>query len=144
MSKTVWNVSNGDPVIADESPLESNVYHIPAGAVETAPPEFNSETHNCVYNYNTQEWDVTLKISETSDPYIHEEPEDLMEILRMIRNGYLRDSDFRILPDYQGTDVEDWKAYRQQLRDVPANNPNPTWDEDTGELVNVTWPTPPE
>ena len=34
---------------ADESPLEPGVYLIPAHATETAPPEFNAETHTCKF-----------------------------------------------------------------------------------------------
>jgi len=145
MSKTVWSILTGEPVVADESPLEPGVYHIPAGSVEIEPPQFNSSTHNCVYNFITEEWDVTLKpiISETPDPIVYEEPEDLIEEMRQIRNGLLKSSDYRLLPDYTGSDVEAWKTYRQELRDFPSTNPNPTWNQETGELENLNWPTEP-
>jgi len=47
------------------------------------------------------------------------------------------------LPDYTGSDVEAWKTYRQELRDFPSTNPNPTWNQETGELENLNWPTEP-
>ena len=136
--KTVYNISNADPIIAYENPLEGG-YIIPADAVDIEPPSYNKDTHNCSFNGNS--WMVSEK-PEPPKPY--PTPPNLMDVLRSIRDGLLYQTDWRMTSDYQGADVEDWKAYRQQLRDVPANNPNPTWDEDTGELGNVNWPTEPE
>lgn len=51
------------------------------------------------------------------------------------RNGLLQDSDYKVLPDSTTTKLEEWKTYRQALRDLPANTSDP---------LDVTWPTPPE
>ena len=56
-------------------------------------------------------------------------------LLRNKRDRLLRQSDWT-----QGSDVPDkikgpWATYRQTLRDLPANTPNP---------ANPTWPTKPE
>lgn len=53
--------------------------------------------------------------------------------IRNERNALLAASDWTVLPDTP-TSTAAWKAYRQQLRDLPANTTDPT---------NPTWPTPP-
>lgn len=53
--------------------------------------------------------------------------------LRQIRNGLLAGSDWTVLSD-SPTSTAAWKAYRQALRDLPANTTDP---------FNVVWPTPP-
>ena len=45
------------------------------------------------------------------------------------------------LADYQHPDKQAWLDYRQALRDLPATA-EPQLDEN-GQLINVTWPTPP-
>lgn len=47
------------------------------------------------------------------------------------------------MADYSHPRKEEWLAYRQALRDLPANSPNAALDEN-GNLIGVTWPTPPE
>ena len=49
-TKTVWKSRDASEVIANKSPLEEGVWHIPAGATEVEPPSFNSETHTCSFN----------------------------------------------------------------------------------------------
>ena len=56
-----------------------------------------------------------------------------MEMIRNYRNGLLTETDWRAFPDVTMSD--EWKTYRQELRDIPASN---TVYED------VTWPTKPE
>jgi hypothetical protein len=55
-----------------------------------------------------------------------------MAALRRERDGLLADTDFYALSDVTLSD--EMKIYRQRLRDLPANSPNP---------YNVTWPTRP-
>ena len=50
--------------------------------------------------------------------------------LRSERNRLLAASDFSQLPD-AAVDAAAWTTYRQALRDLPANTPDPN---------NVTWP----
>ena len=59
-------------------------------------------------------------------------PERELAALRMERNQLLAESDWRAMSDLTMSD--DWKTYRQALRDLPANTADPT---------DVTWPTTP-
>ncbi len=52
---------------------------------------------------------------------------------RAKRDQLLIASDWTVLSDTP-TPTAAWKAYRQQLRDLPANTADP---------LNVVWPTPP-
>jgi len=56
-----------------------------------------------------------------------------MRELRKERNALLAASDWTVLGD-SPTPTAAWKAYRQALRDLPANTEDP-W--------NPVWPTPP-
>lgn len=56
-----------------------------------------------------------------------------MQRLRDKRTTLLAQSDYTELPSFTG-DKAAWAAYRQQLRDLPANTPDP---------YNPVWPTPP-
>jgi len=53
--------------------------------------------------------------------------------MRQERNQLLKESDFRMLPDYPNTNKEAWELYRQELRDFPA-----LWSE------GMDFPTKPE
>ena len=53
--------------------------------------------------------------------------------LRNQRDNLLSKSDWTVLAD-SPTSTAAWKAYRQQLRDLPANTTDP---------FNPVWPTPP-
>ena len=55
-----------------------------------------------------------------------------MGLLRDERNIRLQETDWRANTDLTMSD--DWKNYRQALRDLPANTSDPK---------NPTWPTPP-
>ena len=64
--------------------------------------------------------------------------------LREERNKKLFNTDCRIVADFPHPSEEvkqAWITYRQELRDLPANA-DPSLDEN-GELINITWPTPP-
>ena len=63
-----------------------------------------------------------------------------MELTRKERNKLLNETDWMANSDVQMS--EDWKAYRQALRDVPNNN-TPAFNENE-DIINVTWPTKPE
>ena len=64
------------------------------------------------------------------------------KILREQRNQLLQQTDWRMTEDYPFNDKEAWKAYRQALRDLPANS-SPAQDE-FGNLINVEWPKEPK
>tara|TARA_B100000497_G_C7343014_1_gene225106 strand:- start:41 stop:526 length:486 start_codon:yes stop_codon:yes gene_type:complete len=64
--------------------------------------------------------------------------------LREERNKKLFNTDCRIVADFPHPSEEvkqSWVTYRQALRDLPANA-EPSLNEN-GELINITWPTPP-
>ena len=61
--------------------------------------------------------------------------------LRKKRNELLKETDFHALSDV--TLSSSMKTYRQALRDLPANTPNPQWDGENSTLLNVTFPTKP-
>lgn len=72
------------------------------------------------------EWDST----------IDQATEMALEFLRSTRNNMLADTDFIVIKsNEQGTPVpEDWKTYRQALRDIT---------ETYSSLEDVVWPTKP-
>ena len=63
-----------------------------------------------------------------------------MRLLREERNRKLAETDWMANSDVTMTD--DWRIYRQLLRDLPSTA-EPQLDEN-GQLTNVTWPTKPE
>ena len=65
-----------------------------------------------------------------------------MRLLREERDRRIAETDWKDLPSYPGTDQEEWRTYRQSLRDLPLTS-SPKLDEN-GRLSNVTWPTKPE
>ena len=63
----------------------------------------------------------------------HIAPKESMESLRIIRNQLLRESDWTQSRDVFLSNDEEWKTYRQQLRDLPKNT----------DPMNAVWPTKP-
>jgi hypothetical protein len=83
------------------------------------------------------DWGVTwADISTKKDEIDAAAP---MKELRKQRDAKLAESDWMGNSDV--TMSAEWTTYRQELRDMPADNPAPTWDGRT--LGNVTWPTEP-
>ena len=62
-----------------------------------------------------------------------------MRLLREERNRRLQETDWMANSDVTMSD--DWKTYRQTLRDLPSTA-SPKIEN--GQLTNVTWPTKPE
>ena len=63
-----------------------------------------------------------------------------MRLLRKERNRIIAETDWMANSDVTMTD--DWRTYRQALRDLPSTA-EPQLDAE-GNLTNVTWPTKPE
>jgi hypothetical protein len=63
----------------------------------------------------------------------HIAPIEAMKSLRITRNQLLRESDWTQSRDILLSNDEDWKIYRQQLRDLPKNT----------DPMNTVWPTKP-
>ena len=66
-----------------------------------------------------------------------------LETLRKQRNEKLGHSDFSMLPDHRVSreNEEEWKVYRQSLRDIPStteNPENPVWPERPGVSIDKT------
>lgn len=59
--------------------------------------------------------------------------------VRQKRNHFLASTDWTQIPDspLSESDKEAWRVHRQELRDVVANNPSATSDDD------ITWPAVP-
>ena len=95
-------------------------------------------------DYDTLEWydetpkpskdDLDAKITELTNA----EP---MRILRIERDKRIAKTDWRASVDL--TLSNDWKAYRQALRDLPANSTPKLDSNGMLDESSVTWPTEP-
>ena len=95
--------------------------------------EDNSITWLSVDKTQPSEAEIQAKIAELQAA----EP---LRQLREQRNQKLAQSDWMAVSDR--TMSPEQIAYRQSLRDMPANNPDVALNE-AGELINITWPTEP-
>jgi hypothetical protein len=132
--KIVYHKANAAEVVAFEDPKVAGRYVLPANSTEIEPPEFDASTHTCAFDGS--QWVVTEMPGEAPAP----EPIPAIDQLRMVRNSLLVQTDWRMLPDYPGTDQTEWQTYRQALRDITTQTPS--LDSD-GNLTGITWPTPP-
>ena len=90
---------------------------------------------------STEKLDYSLQIQQNESWIVASSKKetfktDYVGALRQLRNTLLRESDWTQFTDSPLTDSKktEWKTYRQQLRDLPANTSDP---------VNPTWPTKP-
>lgn len=111
---------------ADQDPLDSTNWLIPARCVQTAPP---TVTDKQLAKWDGAKWNVEIVPVVEPDP----EPKPLSEAetVRAKRNQLLFDSDGMALADRI---TDEWRTYRQALRNVPAQ---------AGFPNSVTWPTEP-
>jgi len=142
-SKTVYNITDASPTTAFENPVRAGHYLLPANSTEITPPEFNVNTHTCLFNGT--EWVVTEIPVTEPEPTPEHVP--AMEQLRTQRDQLLRDTDWRMTKDYPYADQLEWEDYRFELRELPqriANGevPAPTLNEN-GMLVFDEWPLKP-
>ena len=80
------------------------------------------------------ETEINNKISELNSA-------EAMRLLRLERNARIAETDWRASSDL--TISDDWKTYRQALRDLPATA-SPSLDSNYDlDLTSVTWPTIP-
>ena len=109
-------------------------------AMELLIPEAGWRVTNDIINLSECPTNVTeTQIIEKANELFELEP---MRLLREERNRKLAETDWKDLPSYPGTDQEEWRTYRQSLRDLPSTA-SPELDKQ-GNLTNVTWPTKPE
>ena len=78
--------------------------------------------------------EVNAKVTELTNAYP-------MELLREERDRRLKETDWRASSDL--IIPEEWKIYRQRLRDLPAGNSPDLNSDDTLDMTSVNWPTPP-
>lgn len=83
-------------------------------------------------------WSFYADTNAFSKPVPQSDP---MQIMRNQRNKKLKSSDWRMQSDYPYDDQEEWKTYRQALRDMTSQTPR--WNDD-GILVGIEWPTDPD
>ena len=79
-------------------------------------------------------------------PYIPENDQTPFWRMRQERNKLLAECDYMVLPDrgLSESKLNEWKTYRQELRDLPKTQTEPKLDYTNGDLINVTFPTKPE
>jgi len=83
-------------------------------------------TERSVFNYEIETWiEPEYSVFEIEIKWLE---------LKLERNLLLQSSDWTQLPDAPTSNVEDWKTYRTELRDLPSTTTNP---------FNVVWPTKP-
>ena len=80
-----------------------------------------------------------FKNIKTAEQIATEKLEEATSRMRQQRNQLLAESDWMANSDV--TMSEEWRVYRQALRDLPANS-TPALDEN-GNLTGITWPIPP-
>jgi hypothetical protein len=68
-----------------------------------------------------------------------------LSLLRIYRNKCLADCDWLMTVDNveRIQNIQEWKNYRQVLRDLPANPPPFVWKRDTLDFVNMNLPSKP-
>lgn len=83
------------------------------------------------YVYNVETGEITEHPDNITDPDFNTNLG--WTLLRNTRDSLLAASDWTVMADTP-TNTAAWKAYRQALRDLPANTTDP---------FNPVWPTPP-
>ena len=123
---------------AIQSPLEPDVFLIPAKATSVEVPEFGEGFYA---RWDGEEWiieQIPEPVVEPENPEPEPDPEyiptieDHWRILREDRSSKLGETDYLALTDQ--TLTEEMRVYRQALRDLPANTIDP---------ANPVWPVKP-
>lgn len=96
------------------------------------------------FSYSPETGEITIHKGDANKDEVLLKAEEIkaaepMRLLRQERTRLLQETDWMALNDVVVS--EEWKAYRQALRDLPANS-EPQLNEN-GQLTNVTWPTKP-
>jgi hypothetical protein len=136
-------IGNGNAVVLQKNPWRDE-YLIPEDVTLEKPPSFDEAKETV--SFADGQWNVAEIVEEENwQPNNNIDP---MENFRMERDALLKQCDFRVLPDYAGSDQEAWKSYRQKLRDMPAQIesgtlPKPTLDANNLPTEYPKWPTLP-
>ena len=100
-------------------------------------------------DYSTLIWHTNNTTTKPTESEILSKNTEMINIiaydhLRIERDRLLNESDRYSLTDFphaNDTIRNQWLTYRQQLRDITTQYPSINLE--TGELSNITWPTPP-
>lgn len=139
--KRVWSYDPNTgvligPEVADESPLEAGVYHVPANCTAVAPPSPIPAGHVAKFNPAKRSWVVepVVIVVNALPPKTFEE---LKSIFNSWRKALLGLTDWAILPDTELSDDDqlDAIAYRQALRAMPRTSES--------DVTHPQWPTVP-
>lgn len=99
---------------------------------------FSYDTSGIVTFLNDSSNNLTQEeISQKTDELYASMP---LQDLREKRNQLLTESDWTQIGDVVLADKEEWKTYRQALRDLPSVSVNAAYDV-AGNLINVNYPT---
>ena len=95
-------------------------------------------------NGEITEWhssDITQPLQDEIDAKIRElQAEEPYRLLRIERDRLLKETDWRASSDRVLR--ESWRAYRQALRDLPANAKPKLDANDNLDMSSVAWPSP--
>ena len=114
------------PGLITEETVDFDTHYVADGTLREIPAQPSNEH---VFDYAARKW--------VHDPGpAHEKA---MFELRVRRNQALEACDWTQIPDspLEATAKNDWRTYRQQLRDLPSNYPDVT------SIDDVEFPTPP-
>ena len=96
--------------------------------------------------YSGLEWDSNNTQTKPTEEEVNAKFTELknelpIKLLREERDRRLKETDWRASSDL--IIPEEWKIYRQRLRDLPAGNSPDLNSDDTLDMTSVNWPTPP-
>lgn len=96
---------------ADENPMRPGDYILPANATFVQPPKFS---RGFIPKWNNTSWElIDLTQFITWDQ------------IRNTRNNFLFQTDWTQLPDVELKNKDEWKTYRQELRDLTKKYESP-------------------
>ena len=94
---------------------------------------------SAIESADTSDWGVTWsQVSAKKTELVNAEP---MRLLRVERNRLLAETDWMANSDV--TLADNWKTYRQQLRDLPASASPKLSSDGSLDMSSVTFPTKP-
>ena len=123
----------------DEILNQYNVYRVEYQEL----PAFDQRTQYAIHEesptYENNKWVIRHIVLEKDQSAIDAYDEYNARSIRTIRDNHLNDSDWVVLKAYElGESVsEDWKTYRQALRDIPMQSNFPydiVWPNNPGDL----------
>ena len=110
----VLNVGDGESYVEGE--FLDEYYYVINSEIKSFPEK---PDYPCTFDRSTEQW-----VWDDASSWGR---------LKLRRDELLQASDWTQVPDAP-VDHAAWATYRQELRDLPANTPDPR---------NVVWPTPP-